>query len=96
MNLLYTLEITDCTSGCQILSKKLIGKLVEDKKFEYSEIGVICAAKKLNCIIKEKSINMQPRKTGTSSFNFINSFNYMFKNLLTLILSVNIDIKNKL
>lgn len=96
LNKLYNVDITDCTSGCQIFSKRLIEKLVEDKNFEYSEIGVICKASELGFLIKEKSINMQPRKTGISSFNFINSFNYMFKNLLTLIVSINFGYKNRL
>ena len=96
LNRFYKVDITDCTSGCQIFSRRLIEAIVEDKNFEYSEIGVICKASSLNYLIKEKSINMQPRKTGKSSFNFINSFNYMFKNLLTLIVSINLGLKNKL
>jgi glycosyltransferase involved in cell wall biosynthesis len=96
LNKLYNVDITDCTSGCQIFSKRLIAKLANDKKFEYSEIGAICKTSELGFLIEEKSINMKPRKTGISSFNFINSFNYMFKNLLTLILSINFGYKKKL
>ena len=93
LNKFYKVDITDCTSGCQIFSKRLIEKIVEDRNFEYSEIGAICKTSELGYLIEEKSINMQPRKTGTSSFNFINSFNYMFKNLLTLIVSINLSYK---
>ncbi len=96
LNRFYKVDITDCTSGCHIYSKRLIQELVDDDKFEYSEIGAICKASELGFLIEEKPINMQPRKTGVSSFNFINSFNYMFKNLLTLILSINFTYKNKL
>ena len=93
LKIFYKIEITDCTSGCQILSKRLIHKLVEDENFEYSEIGVICKAKKIGYSISEKFINMRPRKTGSSSFNFINSFKYMVKNLLVLITSASFDLK---
>jgi hypothetical protein len=43
--------------------------------------------------INEKFINMKERKTGNSSFNFKNSFVYMFKNILTLLSLINIDFK---
>jgi len=93
LKIFYKIEITDCTSGCQIFSKRLIQKLMEDENFEYSEIGVICKTKKIGYSISEKFINMRPRKTGSSSFNFINSFRYMFKNLLNLITSVSFNFK---
>ena len=96
LNRFYKVDITDCTSGCQIFSRRLIKAMVGDKNFEYSEIGAICKSSYLSYSIKEKPINMQPRKTGKSSFNFINSFNYMFKNLLTLIVSIYLGFKNKL
>ncbi len=93
IKIFYNLEITDCTSGCQIFSKRLLRKFVEDKNFEYSEIGAICKTKKLGYTIKEMFINMRPRKTGTSSFNFVNSFKYMLKNLLAIITSASFNLK---
>jgi hypothetical protein len=50
---------------------------------------IICKTSILGMSIKEKFINMKERKTGTSSFNFKNSFIYMFKNI-----SNNINIRN--
>ena len=87
LNILYGVKILDCTSGCQVISKKLINAIIDDKNFEYSEIGIICKTKKINFNIKEEFINMKPRLSGKSSFNFINSFKYMFRNLLALITS---------
>tara|TARA_B110000037_G_scaffold221667_1_gene293394 strand:- start:1959 stop:2720 length:762 start_codon:yes stop_codon:yes gene_type:complete len=89
IKVLYTTEVTDCTSGCQILSKRLIKELSNDDNFEYSEVGVICKTSTLKMSIGEKFINMKERKTGKSTFNFINSFKYMFKNLLALLTSIN-------
>ena len=93
IKIFYKVEVKDCTSGCQIFNKKLIKELAEDENFEYSEVGAICKAAKIKFTIKEYFINMQERKTGQSSFNFINSFKYMFKNLLALITSVSFNIK---
>tara|TARA_B100000989_G_scaffold297726_1_gene284466 strand:- start:430 stop:1137 length:708 start_codon:yes stop_codon:yes gene_type:complete len=90
---LYKTEVTDCTSGCQILSKKLIKELSNDELFEYSEVGIICQASRLKMSIKEKFINMKERKTGTSTYNLKNSFIYMFKNILILLTLVNFNNK---
>ena len=89
----YKTEITDCTSGCQILSKNLIKEIISDELFEYSEIGIICKTSILGKTIKEKFINMKERKTGSSLFNFKNSFIYMFKNILILLSSISINYK---
>ena len=94
IKIFYKIEVTDCTSGCQIMSQKLIKELNNDELFEYSEVGVICQASKLKMIIKEKFINMKARKTGVSSFNFQNSFTYMFKNILILLTLINFKFKN--
>jgi hypothetical protein len=56
-------------------------------------VGIICKTSILGMSIKEKFINMKERKTGTSSFNFKNSFIYMFKNILILLSSININFK---
>jgi hypothetical protein len=72
------------------MSKRLIKSLCYDEKFEYSEVGIICKTSSIKMSIAEKSINMKLRKTGKSTFNFNNSFKYMFKNLLSLITSINI------
>ena len=90
INLLYGVKITDCTSGCQILSKNLIGKVCEDENFEYSEVNIICKASILKMSIGEKFINMKDRKTGNSSFDLKNSFEYMFKNILILLSLINV------
>lgn len=93
IKIFYKTKITDCTSGCQILSKKLIDEFIRNEDFEYSEVGIICFASKLNMSIEEKFINMKERKTGSSSFNFTNSFVYMFKNILILLSSITINFK---
>ena len=93
LKIFYRIDIKDCTSGCQIFSKRLIQKFIEDQNFEYSEIGAICKTKKIGYKIEEKFINMKPRITGRSSFNFINSFKYMYKNLLSIITSTSFKLK---
>ena len=93
IKIFYKTKVTDCTSGCQILRKKLIKELSRNEVFEYSEVGIICVASKLNMSIQEKFINMKERKTGSSSFNFTNSFVYMFKNILILLSSITINFK---
>ena len=89
----YNTKVTDCTSGCQILSKQFINELCNDENFEYSEVSVICKASMLKMSIKEKFINMKERKTGSSSFNFKNSFIYMFKNIIVLLSLINFNYK---
>ena len=93
IKIFYKTEITDCTSGCQILSKNLIKELIYDETFEYSEVGIICKTSILGMSIKEKFINMKERKTGSSSFDLKNSFIYMFKNILILLSSINFNFK---
>ena len=93
IKLLYKKKIMDCTSGCQIISKKLIKKITIDKNFEYSEIGIICKTLQSDCLLKEYFINMQERKGGQSTFNFINSCKYMSINLINIIMSYNFKYK---
>ena len=93
IKIFYKTKITDCTSGCQILSKNLIKELIYDETFEYSEVGIICKTSILGMSIKEKFINMKERKTGSSSFDLKNSFIYMFKNILILLSSINFNFK---
>jgi glycosyltransferase involved in cell wall biosynthesis len=93
IKIFYKTEITDCTSGCQILNKKLIKELNNDELFEYSEVGIICKTSLLGMSIQEKFINMKERKTGNSSFNLTNSFIYMFKNILILLSLIDINFK---
>ena len=88
INILYGVNITDCTSGCQILSKKFIKTICEDENFEYSEVSIICNASILKMSIGEKFINMKNRTTGSSSFDLKNSFVYMFKNILIILSSI--------
>ena len=95
INIFYKVRVSDCTSGCQIISKKLISEIEKDENFEYSEVGIICKASKVKLSIAEKFVNMKPRMSGQSSFNFSNSFVYMFKNLLDLITSFSFNIKKK-
>ena len=87
IRLIYYVKVLDCTSGCQIISKKLVIEIIKDENFEYSEVGIICKTSSAGLLIKEEFVNMKERKSGKSSFNFINSFLYMFRNLLTLITS---------
>jgi len=95
IELFYHIKVLDCTSGCQIISKKLILEIIKDKNFEYSEVGIICKTKKVELLIKEEFVNMKPRLSGKSSFNFKNSFSYMFKNLLAIITSFSFNMKIK-
>ena len=88
IELFYKIKIKDCTSGCQILSYFFLKKIFEDKNFSYSEVGLICKASLLNMNIREIYINMKTRRFGKSKFNFLNSFKYMFINLVAIISSI--------
>ena len=46
-------------------------------------------SKYIENVIGEKFINMKERTTGSSSFDFKNSFVYMFKNILILLSLIN-------
>jgi glycosyltransferase involved in cell wall biosynthesis len=96
LRLLHGASVTDCTSGCQIISKRLIKNLVLDKKFEYSEIRIIWMAKKMGFKVVEEFINMKPREIGVSSFSPFIAFKYMFENLIDLVASVKVRLKKKL
>ena len=85
-NLIICFFLFNCT-------KNVDRMITFDENFEYSEISIICKAIELNMSIKEKFINMKERKTGSSSFNFKNSFIYMFKNILILLSSISINFK---
>ena len=93
IKIFYKTTVSDCTSGCQILSKKFIKSLCYDELFEYSEISIICKASILKMSIQEKFINMKERKTGRSSFDLKNSFIYMFKNIIILLSLINFNYK---
>jgi glycosyltransferase involved in cell wall biosynthesis len=88
IRLIYKINIKDCTSGCQVLSYNFLKRIIKDKNFAYTEVGLICKAALLNMKIIEIDINMRARKSGESSFNFFNSFKYMFINLIGLISSI--------
>lgn len=88
IRLIYKINVKDCTSGCQVLSFNFLQKIIKDDNFKYSEVGLICKGALLNMKITEIGINMKPRKYGQSSFNFFNSFKYMFINLTSLISSI--------
>ena len=93
IKIIYGFKVLDCTSGCQIISRKLIKEIEDDENFEYSEIGIICKAVVSKLSIKEEFINMKPRITGQSSFNLKNSFIYMFRNMLAIITSFSFKIR---
>ena len=90
---LHKVKVTDCTSGCHIYSRNLINYLAKDSAFEYSEVRIIWMAHEAGFKIQETFINMAPRLTGESSFTPFNAANYMFKNLLDLVLSMPIFFK---
>jgi glycosyltransferase involved in cell wall biosynthesis len=93
LKILHKVDISDCTSGCQIYNKKVIEFFARDNNFEYSEIRAIWMAHKGGFRIKEEFINMAPRVHGVSSFSPMIAFFYMFKNILDLVLSVPISLK---
>jgi len=90
---LHKVKVTDCTSGCHIYSKNMIDYFAKNSAFEYSEVRIIWMAHDAGFKIQETFINMAPRLTGESSFTPLNAANYMFKNLLDLILSMPIFFK---
>lgn len=95
LRVLHHIKITDCTSGCQIYNRRLISFFAKDWQFEYSEIRAIWMAHKAGFKIKEEFINMSPRFHGESSFSPIVALLYMFKNIVDVILSVQIRVKRK-
>jgi glycosyltransferase involved in cell wall biosynthesis len=88
LRIFYRAPVTDCTSGCQLMSRALISSFARDMSFEYSEVRAIWMARKAGFRIVEKFINMAPRQAGTSSFSSMVAFLYMFKNLVDILLSV--------
>lgn len=95
LKVLHHVEITDCTSGCQIYNRKVIEFFAQDRKFEYSEIRAIWMAHKVGFKIKEEFINMAPRTSGVSSFSPRIAFLFMFKNIVDLVLSIPIALKGR-
>ena len=95
IQIIYDFKVLDCTSGCQIISKKLIKEIERDENFEYSEVGIICKTIMSKLSIKEEFINMKPRMSGVSSFNLQNSFIYMFRNMLSIITSFSFKSKKR-
>jgi glycosyltransferase involved in cell wall biosynthesis len=93
LKVLHKVNVTDCTSGCHIYSKNMIDYFAKNSAFEYSEVRIIWMAHEAGFKIKETFINMAPRLTGESSFTPLNAANYMFKNLLDLILSMPLFLK---
>lgn len=93
LKVLHKVNVTDCTSGCHIYSKNMIDHFAKNSAFEYSEVRIIWMAHEAGFKIEETFINMAPRLTGESSFTPLNAANYMFKNLLDLILSMPLFLK---
>jgi len=93
LKVLHKVNVTDCTSGCHIYSKNLVDYFAKDSAFEYSEVRIIWMAHEAGFKIQETFINMAPRLTGESSFTPLNAANYMFKNILDLVLSMPVFFK---
>lgn len=88
MNICYKANIKDCTSGCHIYSRPLFSFFAKDHHFNYSEVLVICLAKKAGFKVKEGFINMQERAEGVSTFTLKNAFFYVFRNIIDVIFTM--------
>jgi len=86
LNALTGRKITDPTSGFRAYSKKLIDHFAEFYPIDYPEPEAVQIAHKLQCRILEIPVQMRERQGGRSSINHWDSFYYMLKVTLAILI----------
>ena len=83
--LITKLKITDPTSSFHAFNRNIIKYFEIYNDFDYSEVESIVILKKAGFRIKEVSTPMKQRRSGDSSFNFINAFKYVFSGVVSIL-----------
>lgn len=79
VSLLVGQRITDTTSGFQCLDKKAISYFAKYYPQDYPEVEAHIMMKKAGLKVTEVPVHMHPRRSGTSSINYIRAVYYMLK-----------------
>lgn len=88
IKLLTKKEITDPTSGFRMVNKKLISMFCKYYPQDYPEPESVVSVLRKKYTIKEIPVEMHSRKSGKSSINILQSFYYMIKVTLAIIIDV--------
>lgn len=80
-------KITDNTSGFRAYNRKAISLLTKDYPFDYPEPIEVYLLHRNGLRIKEISAKMRQRSGGISSISLLNSYYYLIKVLLTILVN---------
>jgi len=80
-------KITDNTSGFRAYNRQAISLLVEDYPFDYPEPIEAYLLHRNGFRIKEIPVKMRERSGGVSSISLLNSYYYLIKVLLTILVN---------
>jgi hypothetical protein len=80
-------KITDNTSGFRAYNRKAISLLTKDYPFDYPEPIEVYLLHRNGLRIKEISAKMRQRSGGISSISLLNSYYYLVKVLLTILVN---------
>jgi glycosyltransferase involved in cell wall biosynthesis len=80
-------KITDNTSGFRAYSRRAIFFLTKDYPFDYPEPIEVYLLRRNGFRIKEVSVRMRERGSGVSSISLLNSYYYLIKVLLTILVN---------
>lgn len=80
-------KITDNTSGFRAYNRRAISLLIEDYPFDYPEPIEVYLLQRNGFRIKEISAKMRERSAGVSSISLLNSYYYLIKVLLTILVN---------
>jgi hypothetical protein len=86
-NFLLGQRITDNTSGFRAYNRKAITLLTKDYPFDYPEPIEVYLLHRNGLRIKEISATMRQRSGGVSSISLLNSYYYLIKVLLTILVN---------
>jgi len=83
-SLLIGQRVTDPTSGFQVYNSKIIEFFGKKHVLDYSEVEFLFLLDRIGFKTKEVPVSMRIRSQGSSSFNSIRSFVYVFRGILAL------------
>ncbi len=90
LNILATIflkqKITDNTSGFKAYNRKAVENLLDDYPFDYPEPIEVYLLAKRGLRIKEVPVHMRERMGGLSSIGLLDSYYYLIKVLLTILI----------
>lgn len=88
-------KITDNTSGFRAYSRKAVALLTKDYPFDYPEPIEVYLLHREGFRVKEISAKMRERSGGISSISLLNSYYYLIKVLLTILVNFIFGGKNE-